>query len=74
VTRTGRCVVVHEAPRTGGFGAELIAEIQEECFWSLEAPIVRVTGYDTPYPHAHEWEYFPGQGRIIEAINRVLGN
>lgn len=72
VQKTGRCVVIHEATRTSGFGAELSAQIQEECFWSLEAPIERVTGWDTPYPHAQEWSYFPGQDRVIEALQRVL--
>jgi 2-oxoisovalerate dehydrogenase E1 component beta subunit len=72
VLRTGRCVVVHEATRTSGFGAELVAEIQEECFYHLEAPIERVTGWDTPYPHAFEWEYFPSQDRIIAAMRRTL--
>lgn len=72
VNKTGRCIVVHEAPRTGGFGAELIAEIQQDCFYHLEAPIERVTGYDTPYPHAHEWEYFPGPQRVQDAIARVM--
>ena len=62
VCKTGRCVVVHEATRFGGYGAELVATVQEECFWNLEAPIQRVTGWDTPYPHAFEWEYFPGTG------------
>ncbi len=52
VKKTGRCVVVHEATRTSGFGAELIAEIQEHCFYHLEAPLMRVTGWDTPYPHS----------------------
>src|SRR5262249_2529872 len=56
VEKTGRCVIVHEATRTSGFGAELTALVQEHCFWKLEAPIVRVTGWDTPYPHAFEWE------------------
>jgi 2-oxoisovalerate dehydrogenase E1 component beta subunit len=74
VRRTGRCVIVHEATRFGGFGAELSATIQEECFWHLEAPIQRVTGWDTPYPHAFEWEYFPGQGRIVAAIRSVLAS
>src|SRR5262249_33775325 len=50
VNKTGRCVVAHEATRFSGFGAELTAIIQEECFWHLEAPIQRVTGWDTPYP------------------------
>jgi len=72
VNKTGRCVVLHEAPRTSGFGAELIAQIQEDCFYALEAPVARVTGWDTPYPHAHEWAYFPGQERVIRAIHQVL--
>ncbi|MCW5723432.1 MAG: alpha-ketoacid dehydrogenase subunit beta [Maricaulaceae bacterium] len=71
VNKTGRCVVAHEAPRTSGFGAELIAQIQEDCFYALEAPIARVTGWDTPYPHAHEWAYFPGRQRIINALKAV---
>lgn len=71
VEKTGRCVIVHEATRTSGFGAELSALVQEHCFYHLEAPIERVTGYDTPYPHALEWEYFPGPKRVIEALRRV---
>ena len=61
VKKTGRCVIVHEATRTSGFGAELSATVQEACFYHLEAPIIRVTGWDTPYPHAQEWDYFPGR-------------
>lgn len=72
VRKTGLCVVVHEATRFGGFGAEITASVQEECFYSLEAPIERVCGWDTPYPHAFEWDYFPGQKRVASAINRVL--
>jgi len=72
VRKTGRCVVVHEATRFGGFGAELSATIQEECFWQLEAPIQRVTGWDTPYPHAFEWEYFPGQARVAAALKAAV--
>ncbi len=72
VCKTGRCVVVHEATRTSGFGAELVAQIQEECFYSLEAPVLRVTGWDTPYPHALEWDYFVSQERVIEALRAVL--
>ena len=72
VAKTGRCLIAHEATRFAGFGAELIATIQERCFWSLEAPIERVTGWDTPYPHAFEWEYFPGQARVAAALKRVL--
>jgi 2-oxoisovalerate dehydrogenase E1 component beta subunit len=72
VNRTGRCVIAHEATRFAGFGAELTATIQEECFFRLEAPIQRVTGWDTPYPLAFEWEYFPGQKRVIAALKSVL--
>ena len=72
VEKTGRCVIVHEAPRTSGFGAELAALVQEHCFWHLEAPIVRVTGWDTPYPHAFEWHYFPGPARVIEGLRRAM--
>jgi len=71
VCKTGRCVVVHEATRFSGYGAELVATVQEECFWNLEAPIQRVTGWDTPYPHAFEWEYFPGPARIAAALKQV---
>lgn len=72
VEKTGRCVIVHEATRTSGFGGELSALVQEHCFYKLEAPIERVTGYDTPYPHSQEWEYFPTPPRIIKAMRRVL--
>jgi 2-oxoisovalerate dehydrogenase E1 component beta subunit len=72
VKRTGRCIVVHEATRTSGFGAELSALVQESCFYSLEAPIERVTGWDTPYPHAFEWEYFPGPRRVALALRKVM--
>jgi 2-oxoisovalerate dehydrogenase E1 component beta subunit len=50
----------------------LVATVQEECFWHLEAPIQRVTGWDTPYPHAFEWEYFPGPARIAAALKSVM--
>jgi 2-oxoisovalerate dehydrogenase E1 component beta subunit len=72
VTKTGRCLIAHEATRFGGFGAELSASIQERCFWSLEAPIARVAGWDTPYPHAFEWEYFPGPERVATALKAVM--
>jgi 2-oxoisovalerate dehydrogenase E1 component beta subunit len=72
VKKTGRCVIVHEATRTSGFGAELSALVQERCFYHLEAPILRVAGWDTPYPHAFEWDYFPGPARIAHALTRVL--
>ena len=72
VKKTGRCVVVHEATRTSGFGAELVALVQEHCFYHLEAPIERVTGWDTPYPHAQEWAYFPGPKRVGAAMRRAM--
>jgi 2-oxoisovalerate dehydrogenase E1 component beta subunit len=72
VKKNGRCVIVHEAPRTSGFGGELSALVQEACFYHLEAPIERVTGWDTPYPHAFEWDYFPGPKRVGEALKRAM--
>ena len=72
VSKTGRCVIVHEATLTSGFGAELAALVQERCFYHLEAPIQRVTGWDTPYPHAQEWDYFPGPGRVGRALTAAL--
>ena len=72
VTKTGRCMVVHEATRTSGFGAELAALVQERCFYHLEAPVERVTGFDTPYPHSLEWAYFPGPVRIARAIEKIM--
>jgi len=72
VAKTGRCVIVHEATRTSGFGAELSALVHENCFFKLEAPIVRVTGWDTPYPHSLEWDYFPGPKRVAEGLRRAM--
>jgi 2-oxoisovalerate dehydrogenase E1 component beta subunit len=72
VKKTGRCVIVHEATHTSGFGAELSATVQENCFHYLEAPIERITGWDTPYPHAFEWQYFPGPPRVIDALKRAM--
>jgi len=72
VRKTGRCLIAHEATRFAGFGAELMATIQEHCFWQLEAPIERVCGWDTPYPHAFEWEYFPGPQRVAAGLKRVM--
>ncbi len=72
VKKTGRCMIVHEATRTGGFGAELSALVQERCFHHLEAPIERVTGFDTPYPHSLEWAYFPGPVRIGQALKKIM--
>ncbi len=72
VEKTGRCVIVHEATRTSGYGAELAATVQELCFYHLEAPVQRVTGWDTPYPHAQEWDYFPGPARVGAALRTVM--
>ncbi len=72
VERTGRCLIVHEATRTSGYGAELSALVTERCFYHLEAPVERVTGFDTPYPHSLEWAYFPGPVRIGDAIDKIL--
>jgi len=72
VRKTGRVVVVHEAPRTCGFGAELAATIQEKAILSLEAPILRVTGFDTPFPYTLEHEYLPDAHRILDAVERVI--
>lgn len=72
VRRTGRCVIIHEATLTCGYGAELAALVQEQCFYHLEAPIQRVAGWDTPYPHAQEWFYFPGPKRVGEALRATV--
>ncbi|UVE16038.1 alpha-ketoacid dehydrogenase subunit beta [Pseudomonas sp. LS44] len=72
VKKTGRCVIVHEATRTCGYGAELMSLVQENCFHHLESPIARVTGWDTPYPHAQEWDYFPGPARVGAAFKRAM--
>ncbi|MEA3040552.1 MAG: 2-oxoisovalerate dehydrogenase component beta subunit [Sphingomonadales bacterium] len=72
VRKTGRCVIIHEATRTAGFGAELAALVQERCFYHLEAPVIRVTGYDVPYPHSMEWTYFPGPARLGPALRKAL--
>lgn len=72
VKKTGRCVIVHEATLTGGFGGELAALVQERCFYHLEAPVRRVAGWDTPYPHAQEWAYLPGPKRVGAALKEVM--
>ena len=72
VAKTGRCVVVHEATLTSGFGAELCALVQQHAFYHLTAPVARVAGFDTPYPHSQEWAYFPGPERVGEALLQVL--
>jgi pyruvate dehydrogenase E1 component beta subunit len=74
VRRTGRCVVVHEAPSNVGLGAEIAARITEECFYSLESPVLRVTGFDTPYPAARvEEEFLPDLDRVLDAVDRTFG-
>ncbi|AYF30697.1 MULTISPECIES: alpha-ketoacid dehydrogenase subunit beta [Micromonospora] len=74
VRRTGRCVVVHEAPGNLGLGSEIAARITEECFYSLESPVLRVTGFDTPYPAARvEEEYLPDLDRVLDAVDRTFG-
>ena len=72
VKKTGRCIVSHEAPLTSGFGAEVAAVVSEACFLHLEAPVTRVTGYDTPFSLAHEAAYMPDAQKVLEAIKRVL--
>ena len=72
VSKTGKCLIAHEAPLTGGFGAELAATISEQCFLHLEAPIVRVTGYDTPFPHAFEPFYLPDKFKCFEAVKKLI--
>ena len=73
VRRTGRCVVVHEAPVTYGSGAEVAARITEDCFFHLEAPVLRVGGFHTPYPVAKiEHDYLPGLDRVLDAVDRAL--
>jgi len=74
VRRTGRLVVVHEAPSNVGLGAEIAARVTEQCFYSLEAPVLRVTGFNIPYPSARaEEEYLPDLDRVLDAIDRSMG-
>jgi pyruvate dehydrogenase E1 component beta subunit len=72
VRRTGHAIVVHEASRTLGLGAEVAARVTEECFYSLESPVQRVTGYDTPYPPSRvEDDFLPGIDRILDAVDHA---
>ncbi len=74
VRRTGHAVVVHEAPMNLGLGSELAARITEHCFYSLEAPVLRVGGFDTPYPPSRvEEEYLPDLDRVLDAVDRSFG-
>ncbi|XP_039750051.1 2-oxoisovalerate dehydrogenase subunit beta, mitochondrial [Pararge aegeria] len=72
VKKTGRCLVAHEAPLTSGFGAELAATVQEECFLHLEAPVARVAGWDAPFPHVFEPYYLPDKWRCLEALAQLV--
>jgi 2-oxoisovalerate dehydrogenase E1 component beta subunit len=72
VCKTGRLLINHEAPLTGGFASEIAATVQERCFLYLESPIARVCGLDTPFPLAHEKEYMPDHLKTFEAIKRTM--
>ncbi len=73
VRKTGRCVVVHEAPVTGGLGGEIAATVSQECFYHLEAPVLRVGGYSTPYPPSRiEEHYLPDLDRVLDAVDRAF--
>ena len=72
VRKTGRAIIVHEAPRTCGYGAELAALIAEQALTSLQAPVLRVTGYDTPFPYTLEHSYLPDAARVMRAIEHVM--
>ena len=72
VQKTGRVVILHEAPRTCGYGAELSALIAERALTSLQAPVLRVTGYDTPFPYTLEHSYLPDAPRVLRAIEHVM--
>jgi 2-oxoisovalerate dehydrogenase E1 component beta subunit len=74
VRRTGRCVVVHEAAVTGGIGAEIAAQVTQECFYQLEAPVLRVGGYSTPYPPSRLEDYYlPDLDRVLDAVDATFG-
>ncbi|XP_061193592.1 2-oxoisovalerate dehydrogenase subunit beta, mitochondrial-like [Saccostrea echinata] len=72
VVKTGRLLVAHEAPVTMGFAAEIAATVQSECFLNLEAPIERVCGYDTPFPHVYEAFYIPDKWKCLEGIKKLI--
>lgn len=72
VTKNGRAVMVHEAPQTCGFGAEICSSLYERCMQHLEAPIQRVCGFDTPFPYSLEHEYLPNADRVLGAIRKTL--
>jgi 2-oxoisovalerate dehydrogenase E1 component beta subunit len=72
VQKTGRLVIAHEAPKTQGFGAEIAAQVLEKAFFYLEAPIRRVAGLDTPFPHTLEKEYMPDSYRVKQALTEIV--
>ena len=72
VQKTGRAVVLHEAPRTCGFGAELATLVQERSFLHLKAPVARVTGFDTPFPYSLERKYLPDARRVLDAVSTAV--
>jgi 2-oxoisovalerate dehydrogenase E1 component beta subunit len=72
VRKTGRVVIVHEAPRTCGYGAELAALVAEQALTALQAPVLRVTGYDTPFPYTLEHSYLPDAQRVLRALEHVM--
>ena len=74
VRKTGRCLIVHEASKFAGFGAELSALITERCFYHLMAPTQRVAGWDIPYPHAFEWDYFPSPARVVQSLQSLIAH
>ena len=71
VVKTGRLLISHEAPLTSGFASEIASYVQKECFLNLEAPIERVCGWDTPFPHSLEAFYLPDKWRCLEAVKRL---
>ncbi|VDD90365.1 unnamed protein product [Enterobius vermicularis] len=71
VCKTGKLIVSHEAPQTQGFGGEISSTIQEQCFLNLEAPITRICGWDTPFPHVYEPFYIPSKWRVFDAIKKL---
>ncbi len=73
VHKTGRAIVVHEAALTLGIGAEIAARVQQECFFALQAPVLRVTGYDIPYPPSRvETSFLPDLDRVLDAVDRSM--
>lgn len=72
VEKTGRLIIVHEAPKTSGFSAEIASVIQEKCFLSLKAPVFRECGWDTPFPLVHDRFYCPDTKRCYAAIKAIL--